>query len=138
MFCLFCKYIDFLSFTKLHVCPSATIYTILYLKGIKFRRYLISQLEKKIFLRVLNFAIWWLQNISQVFNITILVKIRVSLNEYNMNMNINLIVNQCNCYETCYRNSNFVTISRDMRHTGINIILRSNIGKKRISSSGSI
>ena len=53
-------------------------------------------------------------------------------------MNISLIVNQCNCYETCYRNSNFVAISRDMRYTGINIILRSNIGKKRISSSGGI
>ena len=36
------------------------------LKGIKFRGYLISQLEKNYILRVFNFRIWLLQNISQV------------------------------------------------------------------------
>ena len=34
-------------------------------------------------------------------------------------MNMNLIVNQCNCYQICYIMSNFVTISRDMQYTGI-------------------
>ena len=32
-------------------------------------------------------------------------------------------VNQYNCYQICYRNSNFVTISRDMRYVDINFIL---------------
>ena len=33
-------------------------------------------------------------------------------------MNINFsIVNQFNSYQICYRNPNFVTISRDMRYT---------------------
>ena len=51
-------------------------------------------------------------------------------------MNINFsISNQCNCYLICYRNSNLVAISRDMRCTGINIILWSNISKKRMSNS---
>ena len=32
-----------------------------------------------------------------------------------VSLNINFsIVNQCNCYQICYRNSNFVIISRDM------------------------
>ena len=29
------------------------------------------------------------------------------------------------------RNSNFITVKRDMRYAGIKTILRSNIGKKR-------
>ena len=29
------------------------------------------------------------------------------------------IVNQCNCYQICYRKSNFVTISRDMQYFGL-------------------
>ena len=45
-------------------------------EGIKFRGYLISQLEKNYVLRVFNFAIWRLLNISQVFNFAISVKIR--------------------------------------------------------------
>ena len=54
-----------------------------------------------------------------------------------MNNNFS-IANQCNCYQICYRNSNFITISRDMRCTGINIKLLSNIRKKRISDSAGI
>ena len=46
-----------------------------YLKGIKFRGYLVSRLEENCVLLVFNFAIWWLQNISRVFNFTISVKI---------------------------------------------------------------
>ena len=38
----------------------------IYLKGIKFRGYLISRLEKNYILQVFNFRIWRLQNISQV------------------------------------------------------------------------
>ena len=54
-------------------------------------------------------------------------------------MNNNLsIANQCNCYQICYRNSNFITISKDMRCTGIKIKLRSNIRKNRISNSAGI
>ena len=35
-----------------------------------------------------------------------------------VSLNINFsVVNQCNCYQICYRNSDFVTISRDMRYT---------------------
>ena len=41
-------------------------------------------------------------------------------------------------YQICYRNSNIVTISRDMQYTGINIIIRSNIRKKRFSNSSVI
>ena len=33
------------------------------------------------------------------------------------------IVDQCDCYQTCKRNSHFVTISSDMRYTGTNITL---------------
>ena len=39
-------------------------------------------------------------------------------------MNIKFsVVNQGDCYEICYRNSNVVTINRDMQLTGTNIIL---------------
>ena len=31
------------------------------------------------------------------------------------------IVDQCDCYQICKRNSHFVTISSDMRYTGTNI-----------------
>ena len=44
----------------------------------------------------------------------------------NISLNISLnfsIVNQFNCPQICFRNSDFVTICRDMRYTGINIIL---------------
>ena len=99
-----------------------------YLKGIKFCGYLISRLEKKNILQVFNFAIWWLPNISWVFNFTILVKIR----------NESLIEYQCNCYQICYRSSNFFTISRHMRYAGINIIFWSNVREKRISKSAGI
>ena len=51
-------------------------YLNVYFKGIKFRGYLISQLEKTYILRVLNFAIWWFQNISRAFNFAMSVKIR--------------------------------------------------------------
>ena len=47
-----------------------------YNKVIKLREYLILRLEKKNVFRVLNSAIWWLQNISRVLNFVILVKIR--------------------------------------------------------------
>ena len=41
-----------------------------------------------------------------------------------VSLNINFsIVKKCNCCQICYRNSNFVTMSRDIRYTGINIIL---------------
>ena len=75
-------------------------------------------------LQVFDSAIWWLQNISRVFNFAISVKIKLS-------MNINFfIVNQCNCYQICNRTSNFVIISRAIQCTGINIILWSNIRNK--------
>ena len=41
---------------------------------------------------------------------------------HSLNINFS-IVNQCNCYQICYRNFNFVTISRDMQYTGTSIIL---------------
>ena len=69
------------------------------------------------------FAIWWLQNISRVFNFAISVKIR----------NKSLIVNQYN--QICYRNSNFLMISRDMWNTSITIIIWLNIRKKRESQT---
>ena len=47
-----------------------------YLKGINFCRYLISQLEKNYILWVFNFMIWQLQNISRVFSFVISVKIK--------------------------------------------------------------
>ena len=47
--------------------------------------------------------------------------------------NINFsIVNQCHSYQICHRNSNFVITGRDTQYTDINIILSSNIRKKRI------
>ena len=49
---------------------------ITYLKGIEFRGYLISRLEKDYILQLFNFGIWWLQNISQVFNFAISVILR--------------------------------------------------------------
>ena len=50
-------------------------------------------------LQVFIFAIWWVQNILQIFNFTISVKIRNEiLIEYFY------IVNQCNCYQIFYRN----------------------------------
>ena len=67
------------------------------LKGIKFRGYLVSQMEKNYNLWVFDFAIWRLQNIPRVFNFAISVA-KVSLKD-------------------------FVTISIDMRYTGISIIL---------------
>ena len=103
-------------------------YLNVYFKGIKFRGYLISQLEKTYILRVLNFAIWWFQNISRAFNFAMSVKIR----------NESLIEYQCNCYQMCYRNSNFLTISRDMRYTSIIIIIWLNIRKKRIPNSAGL
>ena len=72
------------------------------------------------------FAIWWLQNISWVFNYAISVKIR----------NKSLIVNQYN--QICHRNSNFLIISRDMWNTSIIIIIWLNIRKKRISNSAGL
>ena len=105
-----------------------------YLKVIKFPGYLISRLEKNYIFRVFNFAICWLRNISRVLNFAISVIIRnKSLIEYQF-----FIVNECNCCQICYRNSNFVTISRHMRYVGINIILWANIRKKRISNSAGI
>ena len=79
--------------------------------------------EKKVTLKVLNlwvfnFVIWWLKNISWVFNFTILVKIG---KQVSLNIKCS-IVDQCNCYQIWYRNSNFVTISRDMQYTRTNII----------------
>ena len=67
------------------------------LKGIKFSGYLVSQMEKNYNLWVFDFAIWRLQNIPRVFNFAISVA-KVSLKD-------------------------FVTISIDMRYTGISIIL---------------
>ena len=119
-------------FTKKH--DLVVFSDILKLQGIEFCRYLISRLEKYYILRVFTFPIWWLQNISRVFNFAVSVKIRnESLIEYQFS-----IANQCNCYQICYRNSNFVTISRDMQYTGINIIIWSNIRKKSISNSAGI
>ena len=69
------------------------------------------------------FAIWWLQNISRVFNFAISVKIR----------NKSLIVNQYN--QICYKNSNFLMICRDMWNTSITIIIWLNIRKKRESQT---
>ena len=63
---------------------SYMIWVLVELKGIKFCGYLISRLEKRLhFEGVLYFVIWWLQNISRVFNFVISVKIRnESLIEY--------------------------------------------------------
>ena len=102
------------------------------LKVLKFRGYLISRLEEKNILRVSNFAIWWFQRISRVFNFAISVKIRKKVSSNN----IFSIVIKGKCYQICYRNSNFVTISKYMRY-GINIILWSNIRKKKIIKLGS-
>ena len=99
--------------------------------SIKFCRYLIVQFEKHYLLQVFNFAIWWLQNISWIFNFAISIKIR----EKSLIQHYFFIVSQCNCYHICYRNSNFVTVSRDMLYTDISVsILWSNISKKRISN----
>ena len=46
----------------------------MYLKGTKFRGYLIWRLEKSYILQVFNFAIWKFQNILRVFNFAISVK----------------------------------------------------------------
>ena len=79
-----------------------------YLQGIKFRGYLISRLENNYILRIFNFAIWSIRNILRVFNFGILVK-----QEKKVTLNNNFfIVNQCNCYQICYRNSYFVTTSK--------------------------
>ena len=60
---LICRPLAFTSYKALEVWN--------YLKGIKFRGYLISRLEKNYILRVFNFVIWWLQNILRVFNFAI-------------------------------------------------------------------
>ena len=57
--------------------------------------------------------------------------------KFSFNVNVS-IVNQCNCYQICYRKSNFVTISRDMQDMGIKMIFWSNIRKKRILNSAGI
>ena len=80
-------------------------------------------------MRVFNFAIWWLQKISRAFKFVISVKIR---KEVSLNNNFS-IVDPCNCYQICYRNYNFITVSRDMRYTGINTILWWMIKKKKIT-----
>ena len=97
--------------------------------GIKFHGYLISRLEKNYISRVFNFAIWWLQKISQVFNFAISVKIR--------NESLFSIVNQYNCYQICCKNSNLVIISRDICDLWV-AILWSNIRKYKISNSTGI
>ena len=75
-----------------------------------------------------------LRNISWVFNFAISVKIRKKV---SLNINFS-IVNECNCYQICYRNSNPVTISREM-YTNVYIpVLRSyfdQILKKRKSQT---
>ena len=98
------------------------------LKVLKFCGYLISQLEKKLrFASIL--AIWWVQNIFR----------GTWFHDFSKNKKRKLIiVNQCNCYQTCYRNSNFLTISRDMRYTSIIILIWLNIRKKRISNSAGL
>ena len=53
------------------------------------------------------------------FNFAILVKIKTKV---SLNINFS-IINQCDCYEICYRNSSFIAISRDMLYMGINIIV---------------
>ena len=58
------------------------------------------------------------------FAISVKIRTKVSLNIFFST------VNECNCNQICYRNSNFVTICRDVRYTGINIILWSKLGKR--------
>ena len=56
-------------------CYSSMLFTSIrkYLKGIKFRGYLISRLGKKLHFAGIQFVIWWLQNISRVYNFAISV-----------------------------------------------------------------
>ena len=89
----------------------------IYFKGIKILWVLNFTIGKKLHFAGI-FAIWWVQNISRVFNFAISVKIR----------NDCLIVNQCN--QICCRNSNFLTICRAMRNISIIIIIWWNIRKK--------
>ena len=91
-----------------------------YLKGIKFRGYLISKL-KKIHFAGISFRDICKNKKRKSHSTTIfLLLINVTVMKY---------VN---------RSSNFVTISRDMQYTGINIMLGSNMRKKRIMKLGSI
>ena len=84
-----------------------------YLKSIKFCGYLISRFgDCKTFQGFLISRFQWKW-------------------ETKVSLNTNFsIVNQCNYYQIWYRNSNFVTISRDMRYKGINMKFDQVLGKR--------
>ena len=62
------------------------------LKGIKFCGYLISRLENNYILRVFNFAIWWLQNISRVFNFPIKKRRFHWISIFLLQITVNIII----------------------------------------------
>ena len=96
------------------------IYLNVYFKGIKILRVLNFTIGKKKYVLQVFLRFGECNTFSGVLDFTISVKIR----------NESLIVNQCNCYQTCYRNSNFLTISGDMRYASIIILIWLNIREK--------